>query len=77
MKALTEQIGHQRYEDVERAYGPSRVVEEHRVCSTTPQGVEIDLPVCVVIDVDAQGRITHLREYLDPSAVAKALGGSR
>jgi ketosteroid isomerase-like protein len=65
LAGLRSIIGAHRYEEVRRVVGTDAVVEEHRVRSTTPSGVELDLAACVVIRVDGDGRITSLDEYVD------------
>ena len=61
--------GRDSYRSIVRVTGDHAVVEEHRVISTTPDGREIDLAACVVLRVDAQGLITSLDEYVDPTAI--------
>lgn len=53
-----------RYEEVRRAATGNGFVEEHAVRGTLPDGSLLDLPACVVADVE-DGRILALREYLD------------
>lgn len=61
-----------RYEDAIRSETSSGFVEEHRVRGTLPDGTELDLAVCVVADV-REGKIAHLREYLDGVGAAPLL----
>ena len=63
-------LGRHTYDDVRLVVGDGVVVEQHRIRSTTPGGVLIDTDVCVVLRIDADGRITRLDEYsdLDPTA---------
>ena len=63
-------LGQFRYEEVRRVTGANAVVEEHLVRSTTPKGVKVEIPACVVIRVDDQGRITSIDEYADVSSLA-------
>ena len=37
--------------------------------STTPDGRDIDLAACVVLRVNADGLITRLDEYVDPTPI--------
>lgn len=69
LEAITRIIGKHRYDRVRRVVGDDAIVEEHHVVSTTPEGRELDLPACVVIRVDDEGRITSLDEYVDVSAL--------
>ena len=69
--ALRSVIGDHRYVDVRRTFGERTVVEEHRVVSTTPAGVAVDLSACVVIRVDDSGMITSLDEYVDTAPLLR------
>lgn len=66
-------MGDHTYEDVQRVVGDNAIVEEHRVRSTTPKGVELNMAACVVIKVDDEGLITKINEYLDPKPVMDLL----
>ncbi len=65
-------VEHFRYEDAVRSETSSGFVEEHRVRGTLPDGTELDLAVCVVADV-RNGKVSHLREYVDGVAAAPLL----
>lgn len=69
--ALRSVIGDHRYVDVRRTFGERAVVEEHRVVSTTPDGVAIDLSACVVIRVDDDGLVISLDEYVDTAPLLR------
>lgn len=73
IESLEGVIGDHRYEEVRRVVGAQAIVEEHRVRSTTPGGHEVDLVACVVVRVDADGKITSLDEYVDTAPLAAVL----
>ena len=56
-----------RYEDAKRSNTETGFVEEHSVRGVLPDGSNLDVAVCVVADV-TDGKVSHLREYLDISA---------
>jgi len=74
IRSVVEIIGQHRYEEVRRVVGDNAIVEEHRVRSTTPGGVELDLSACVVVRLDNDGKIVSLDEYVDTAPLAAALG---
>ena len=69
LAAIRNVIGDHRYEEVRRVIGANAVVEEHRVRSTTPKGVALDLAACVVVRVNDDGLIVSLDEYVDTAAL--------
>jgi ketosteroid isomerase-like protein len=62
---LRSVVGDHSYQDVRRTFSEDTIVEEHRVVSTTPAGVDIDLAACVVVRVNDDGLITAIDEYVD------------
>lgn len=70
LEGLRAVLGDHRYENVRRVVGPSAVVEEHDVVSTTPSGQDVRLYACVVLRVDGDGRIVTIDEYVDPTPLA-------
>ena len=70
IEGLVGVLGDHRYEEVRRVIGADAVVEEHQVRSTTPGGHEIDLAACVVVRVNADGKITSLDEYVDTAPLS-------
>lgn len=65
-----------RYEKTVCSATSTGFVEEHRVRATFGELGALDLPVCIVADVE-EGKIKALREYFDASratVLAKALG---
>ena len=58
-----------RYEEAVRSSTESGFVEEHLVLGNLPDGSELKLAACVVADV-VDGKIVHLREYVDGAAAA-------
>lgn len=69
IEGLRGVLGDHHYTEVRRVAGDHAVVEEHHVVSTTPDGRAIDLAACVVLRVNDDGLITHLDEYVDPTAL--------
>lgn len=55
------------YEDPIRSATATGFVEEHMVCGTLPDGKPLNIPACVVGEIQ-DGKITVLREYLDSAA---------
>jgi ketosteroid isomerase-like protein len=49
------------------------VVEQEALGTNTATGVRFVLPNVAVIEVDADGLISHYRDYVNPVAVAEAL----
>lgn len=75
VRAVAEHIGNRApdatrhtYSDIRRRSFDGGFVEEHKVRSVTGAGDVLIRHTCVVCDVDAGGRITAMREYLDKSA---------
>lgn len=58
-----------RYENAKRSNTATGFVEEHSIRGVLPDGSDLDLAVCVVADV-SNGKVCHLREYLDISAAS-------
>jgi len=52
---------------------PGGFLQEHVLRGTAPDGSSIAMPACIIATV-ADGRITGMHEYLDPSAVAALAG---
>ncbi len=50
------------------------VVEQEAMGANTITGVSFALPNVWVIEVDAQGLVVGLRDYVNPAAIAEALG---
>lgn len=61
-----------RYEDIVCAATPTGFVEEHAVRGTLADGTALDLAACIVGDISA-GKVTMMREYVDPAAAAPML----
>ncbi len=73
IESLIAIIGDHRYEDVRRVVGENAIVEEHRVRSTTPSGLEVDLAACVILRLNDDGKIISLDEYVDTAPLVAAL----
>jgi uncharacterized protein len=67
--AVAEKAERLGYEDVQCASTEAGFVEEHMVAGRMPGGEAFRFPVCIVGTV-ANGKITALREYLDPARAA-------
>ncbi len=65
IEGLSSLLQNHRYTDVRRTIGADAIVEEHHVRATTANGVDVDLPACVVVRVNADGKIASLDEYVD------------
>ena len=59
-----------KYENVRRVHGDTSVTEMHDAVFTKPDGREIRLDICVVMQFDDAGKITRADEYLDSAAAA-------
>lgn len=68
-RAVLRVVDDFRYEDAKRSNTATGFVEEHSVRGVLPDGSQLDLAVCVVADVH-DGKVCHLREYLDASAAS-------
>lgn len=67
---ITDVLRNHRYSEIRQVVGDHAVVEEHAVDAELPDGRSVRLHACVVVRVDADGRITSLVEYADTSALA-------
>ena len=61
-----------RYENVRRVLGTTGATEMHDAVFTKPDGREVRIDICVVVQVNDAGKIVRTDEYLD-SAAASAL----
>jgi len=68
LQALTANGTLLRYENVRRFVGPQHVTELHDAVFTKPDGTEVRIDICVVLQFDEDGRITRANEYLDANA---------
>ena len=60
------------YEVVERLETSGGFVQRHILRGTSRSGVDIAMPACIVATV-ADGRVTSMAEYLDPSPLVAAV----
>lgn len=67
IEKMRERMGPWTYHDVERIVGEDGFCEQHVVRFQRPDGRVREFAACVVATVDANGLITRLDEYLDPS----------
>jgi len=61
------------YQNVRRVVGESGITEMHDAVFTKPDGREIRIDICVVMQVNAAGKIIRADEYLDSAAAAALL----
>ena len=59
-----------KYENVRRVQGELSVTEMHDAVFTKPDGRVVRIDICVVIQFNADGKITRTDEYLDSAAAA-------
>lgn len=62
-----------RYEEARCEATPTGFVEEHTVVGRSAAGVDFRFPACIVGTI-ASGKITSMREFLDPSQAAALAG---
>ncbi|MDG2333813.1 MAG: nuclear transport factor 2 family protein [Myxococcota bacterium] len=75
MRGMVESLDSLRYENVRRVVGNDAVVEQHDVCMTRKDGLEVRLDVCIILGFDPAGIIIRIDEYLDSAAAARLLVG--
>ncbi|AKS35232.1 nuclear transport factor 2 family protein [Mycolicibacterium goodii] len=68
-----EATAERRYEILERQFFDGGFVQQHVVHATGRAGARVDLRVCIVIKVRADGLITRIDEYFDPKDIAPLL----
>jgi ketosteroid isomerase-like protein len=61
------------YEILDRQYFDGGFVQQHVLRASQSEGSSIEMRVCIVIKVDAEGRITRIDEYFDPADMAPLL----
>ena len=61
------------YEILDRQFFDGGFVQQHILRARRSDGVSIEMRVCIVIKVDAEGRITRVDEYFDPADMAPLL----
>jgi ketosteroid isomerase-like protein len=61
------------YEILDRQYFDGGFVQQHILRARRSDEVSIEMRVCMVIKVDAKGRITRIDEYFDPADMAPLL----
>lgn len=66
---LGRHVTNLRYEEICRHLTDTGFVQQHVLRGTTREGVELDVPACVIVTV-ADGRIARIDEYLDTAQVA-------
>jgi ketosteroid isomerase-like protein len=66
---LCGKLSDRRYDVTRRELIDGGFLQEHVLRGTAPDGSTIAMPACIVASV-ADGHITRIHEYLDPSGVA-------
>jgi ketosteroid isomerase-like protein len=61
------------YEILDRQFFDGGFVQQHILRAQRPEGPSIEMRVCIVIKMDAQGLITRIDEYFDPADMAPLL----
>lgn len=59
-----------RYDNVRRLIGEDHATELHDAVFDKPDGREVRIDICVVLQFDGRGKITRVDEYLDSAAAA-------
>lgn len=59
-----------RYEDVVRHPIEGGIVQKHVVRGTAANGADIELPACLFVEVNEDGLITRIEEYVDSAQAA-------
>lgn len=67
---VIEQTASIRYDILRREAIDGGFVQQHVLHGTLPDGTAFSNPACLVVDVDAEGRITRIDEYLDRGGLA-------
>lgn len=62
-----------RYQNVRRFIADDAVTELHNAIFTKPDGAEVTIDICVVIQFDGDGLIVRTDEYLDSRAAVVLL----
>jgi hypothetical protein len=62
-----------RYEILDRQFFDGGFVQQHVLHADGTNGESIQLRVCIVIKVGADGSITRIDEYFDPADMAPLL----
>jgi len=68
---LTEDGTTLRYENAKRAIAPNVVTEMHDAVFTKPDGREVRIDICIVVELNDDGLIVRADEYLDSNAAAQ------
>lgn len=71
-QAVSSVVKNFRYEDIKRSVTNTGFVEEHLVCGELSDGSELKIAACVVADIE-DGKIVHLREYVDTASATGLL----
>lgn len=60
-----------QYQNARRAVAPNVVTEMHDAVFTKPDGREVRIDICVVVELNDDGLIVRADEYLDSDAAAQ------
>jgi len=66
-------LGKPQYLNVRRLYGPDSVTEQHTTKFAEKEATKVEAEACVLLRLNPAGLIVRMDEYLDPTAVLKAV----
>ena len=70
LKWFIRAMPERRYEEVTRHPIDGGLVQRHVVRGTAANGAEVELPACLFVQVDQDGLITRIDEYVDSAQAA-------
>jgi len=73
MSGMIGLLGKPQYLNVQRLYGADSVTEQHTTRFAEKEATKVEAEACVLLRFNAAGLIVRLDEYLDPTAVLKAV----
>lgn len=69
---MARKLPNREYTDVRRQSTPTGFVEQHILRATSPSGIEVAIPACLVVTIEGD-RIRRIDEYLDSAHVEPLL----
>lgn len=66
-------LGAPEYKNTRRLYGSDSVVEQHTTRFAQSPDTTVEAEACVLLRLNQDGLVTRMDEYLDPTAVLKAV----
>jgi len=67
---MTANVRDLRYEEIQRHEIDGGFVQQHVLRGTAASGAALDVPCCLVVQVDGDGKISRIDEYLDTAQLA-------